>query len=165
MDDDSDKIRNRFGATNTNHVQGSEFSQGRGKEVAEFSRDNPKLKGRWQGKEYKADSYGKKSWWGDKDYVKKVYGGNTDGSSFKRDSRFHGSQAREGSITARDSGQNYQTGAYATNSAREDGMGKIARNSDAETDVRRRVFTDPDIVPWQQQNGVTLDDSKRMLGR
>jgi hypothetical protein len=50
--------------------------------------------------------------------------------------------------------------------AREDRAGQaISRISDAETDERRRVFTDPDIVPWKEQNGVTIEQTKSALGR
>jgi hypothetical protein len=140
--------------------------EGEGKEFAGFKRDNPEFKGRWEGKEYNAGEYRKKSWWGDRDYVKKVYGGNTDANSLRKDSRFNGSEAGEARVAARDSGKTYDTGAYETGRAREEGSGQaIDKTSDAETDERRRVFTDPDIIPWKEQNGATIEQTKNAMGR
>jgi hypothetical protein len=166
FDDDRDKIASKYGSMNPKMTKDGQMVAGEGKNFDGFKRDNPEFKGRWEGKDYKAGDYRKKSWWGDKDYVTKVYGGNTDASALHKDSRFNGRAAGEGAMAARDSGKTYDTGAYETGRAREDGSGQaISKVSDAETDERRRVFTDPEIVPWKQQNGVTIEQTKNAMGR
>lgn len=163
-DDDYDMIASKYGDMNPTMTK--DGKAGAGKEFGGFKRDNPEFKGRWEGKEFAAGDYRKKSWWGDKDYVKKVYDGNTDANSLRKDSRFNGREAGEGSVAARDAGKVYDTGAYNTGRAREEGRGDaIDKVSDAETDERRRVFTDPDIIPWKEQNGVTIEQTKNALGR
>ena len=66
-------------------------------------------------KEYKAGDYAKKSWWGNKEYDRKAYDGNTDGSRFQTTSALQGKGAREAGNAA-DIPDNYQTGTYATGS-------------------------------------------------
>jgi hypothetical protein len=113
---------------------------------------------------YQAGEYSTKSWWGNKDYGRKSYAGDTDGSRFQKSSRQQGQTARETGGSA-DIADAYQTGAYATSAAREAGTGKIAKPSDAETDIRRRVFPQPAIVDWREQRSLTLEQSKGILGR
>ena len=165
FDDDRDKISEKYGSMNPKMTADGQVAAGSGQEFTGFKRDNPEFKGRWEGKEYKAGDYRKKSWWGDKDYVKKVYGGNTDASALHKESRLGGRQAGEAGSRARDAGKSYGTGAYDTGRAREEGGAGIDRPSDAETLERRGVFSDPEVIPWQQQNGMTLDETKRALGR
>jgi hypothetical protein len=166
FDDDRDKIASKYGSMNPKMTKDGQMVAGEGKDFEGFKRDNPQFKGRWEGKEYQAGELRKKSWWGDKDYVKKVYGGNTDANGLRKDSRFNGRTAGEGAVAARDSGKAYDTGTFETGRAREDGSGQaISKISDAETDERRRVFTDPDIIPWKEQNGVTIEEAKKSMGR
>jgi hypothetical protein len=166
FDDDRDKIVSKYGAMNPKMTKDGQMVAGEGKDFEGFKRDNPEFKGRWEGKDYRAGDYRKKSWWGDRDYVKKVYGGNTDANALRKDSRLNGREAGEGSIAARDAGKAYDTGAYNTGRAREDGASQaVDKISDAETDERRRVFTDPDIIPWKEQNGVTIEQAKSKMGR
>lgn len=165
FDDDRDKITQKYGAMNPKMTKDGQVAEGPGQEFEGFKRDNPEFKGRWEGKEYKAGEYRKKSWWGDSDYVTKVYGGKTDANALKKDSRFGGRKAGEANVAARDDGKSYRTDAYATGRAREDGAAGPEKRSDAETDERREVFTDPDVIPWQQQNGVTIEQTKNALGR
>ncbi len=42
---------------------------------------------------------------------------------------------------------------------------RMDRPSDAETDARRRVFTEPDIVDYRQQRELSIRESKKLLGR
>ncbi|WP_193210942.1 hypothetical protein [Luteolibacter marinus] len=163
-DHDQRKIEEKFGSY-SQYTKGKDGKPlGEGKQFAGFDRENPEFKGNWQGKDYKGGDYKKASAWGDKDYVTKVYGGNTDASSLRKDSRFSKRKAGEGGVAARGAGKDYQTASYDTGSAREQGRDGIAKPSDAETDVRRRVFTEPDIIPWKSQ-GMTVEDTNRMMGR
>lgn len=113
---------------------------------------------------YQAGEYSKKSWWGNKDYGRKSYAGNTDGSRFQKSSRLQGQSAREAGGSA-DIPDAYQTGGYATSAAREAGNHDIDKPSDAETDIRRRVFPQPAITDWREQRSLTLEQSKGILGR
>ena len=165
-DHDQGKIEEKYGSYSPFTTDSKGKPKGEKKEFQGFKRDNPEFKGRWEGKEFAAGEYRKKSWWGDKDYVTKAFGGNTDANSLRKDSRFNGREAGEGSVAARDAGKVYDTGAYNTGRAREEGRGQaIDKVSDAETDERRRLFTDPDIIPWKEQNGVTIEQTKDALGR
>jgi hypothetical protein len=161
-DDDFGKIAQKYGSDSP-YAQKDGKPMGEYKEFTGFNRDNPEFKGKWD-KEYKAGDYKKKSWWGDKDYAKKVYEGNTDANSLKKESLWGKKSAGEGSKLAREAGDNYGTKDYATGRAREEGDDGIRKISDAETDERRRVFTRPDVIPWKAQ-GLTVEDTNRMMGR
>jgi hypothetical protein len=115
-------------------------------------------------KAYQAGGYAKKSWWGNKEYGRKAYAGDTDGSRFQQSSKFQDQSAREAGSSA-DIPDAYQTGGYATSAAREGGAEKLGKPSDAETDYRRRVFPQPEIIDWREQRSLTLDQSKGILGR
>jgi hypothetical protein len=121
-------------------------------------------KSNYNQKSYQAGEYARKSWWGNKDYGRKAYAGDTDGSRFRQDSKFQDRTAREAGGSA-DIPDAYKTGGYATSAAREAGTGNLDRPSDAETDIRRRVFPQPEIIDWREQRSLTLDQSKGILGR
>ena len=163
-DDDFSKMQDKYGDYNTYMNQDGTGAAGSGKEFAGFRRDNPEFKGRWENKEYKQGDYRKKSLWGDRDYVTKVYG-TKEAGGYRKDSRFGGKQAGEGGVSFREGDKSYGTGNYATGAAREGRGERISKVSDAETDERRRLFTEPDIIPWQARDGLTVDDTNRMLGR
>ena len=161
-DPDQSKIEAKYGSFSSYSTGKDGKPLGEGKEFAGFKRDNPEFKGRWDNKEYKAGEYRKKSWWGDRDYVKKVYGGSTDANSLRKNSRFNGKSANEGHAAFHGSDRSYRTDRYATGAANEASRSGISKASDAETDQRRRVFTEPDIIP---QSAMTVEDTNRMLGR
>lgn len=162
-DHDQRKIQEKYGSY-SGYTKGKDGkSLGEDKEFGGFDRQNAQFKGDFQGKTYKGGDY-KRSAWGDKDYVTKVYGGKTDGSSLRKNSRFGSKTAGENTMMSRDSGRGFQTNNFSTTAAREEGRGNIGRPSDSETDVRRRVFTEPDIMPWNSQ-GMTVEDTNRMMGR
>ena len=52
-----------------------------------------------------------------------------------------------------------------TDAAREGATDDIGRPSDAETDVRRRVFRQPDVIDYRQQRELSIQQSKELLGR
>lgn len=125
---------------------------------------SPYFKGEYGKKDYKTGAYSKKSWWGNKDYGRQQYAGSTDGSRFQKTSRLDGKGAREsgGAAVVPDP---YQTDTYATSAAREAGTGKLAKPSDDETDIRRRVYQQPEIIDWREQRTLSLEQSKGILGR
>ena len=123
------------------------------------------FKGEYAKKEFKGGKeYAKKSWWGDTQYQSKAYQGDTDGSRFQTSSKFQGSQARNARKAA-NIPDNYQTGSYATGSAREASSKRIDRPSDAETDFRRKVYTAPSVIDWREQRAMDMSQSKSILGR
>ncbi|RPJ35383.1 MAG: hypothetical protein EHM17_02830 [Verrucomicrobiaceae bacterium] len=126
--------------------------------------ESPYFKGEYGKKDYQTGDYSKKSWWGNKDYGRQPYTGKTDGSRFQQASRLDGQGARE-SGSAADVADAYQTGGYATSAARESATGGIQKSSDAETDARRRVFQQPEIIDWREQRSLSLEQSKGILGR
>lgn len=130
----------------------------------EMNRDSPHFKGDYAKKNFKTNDYSKKSWWGDTKYESKKYEGNTDGSRFQASSRFQDAGAREANTSARLPGT-YRTEQYGTGAAREAGSSRLGKPSDAETDVRRRVFTPPAVVDWREQRSMSMGETKSILGR
>lgn len=129
--------------------------------------ESPYFKGEYGKKEYKAGDYAKKSWKGGKSYEKNAYQGGTDGSRFMKNSRFGGQAAREGSQGAREAGQAAREGddTYATKGAREAGMKRLAKPSDAETDSRRKADIPLEIIDWREQRSLSVEQTKGILGR
>ena len=114
-------------------------------------------------KSYKTGEYARKSWWGNKDYGRQQYAGNTDGSRFQQNSRFDGKGARESGSNAKIPGT-YKTDNYATGAASEAGQDNLAKPGNAEIENRRGVYKQPDIVDWQEQRKLSIDQSKGLLG-
>ena len=125
---------------------------------------SPYFKGEVNKTSYQTQSVEKKSWWGNQAYKTKSYEGDTDGSQFQKASSLQGQSARE---TRQDAGvdQSYQTGNYATHAARESSSNRISRPSNAETEQRRKVFAQPEIIDWQEQRQMDIQQSKSLLGR
>ena len=65
------------------------------------------------------------------------------------------------STNSRFSGEN----SNAARVANERGGQALSRPSNVETDVRRRVFTEPTVLSKEDYNRITLEDSNRLLGR
>ena len=53
----------------------------------------------------------------------------------------------------------------ATPGAYESSSTPIVKTGDTETDVRRRVFQQPDIIDYRQQRELSIQRSKKLLGR
>lgn len=132
----------------------------------ESNRESAYFKEGFQGqqKRYKTGDYAKKSWWGNKEYGRQAYQGKTDGSRFQKDSALAAKNARETGGSARLPGE-YRTEGYSTGVARETSGKRLDKPSDAETDVRRRVFTPPSEIDWREQRSMTIGQSKSLLGR
>lgn len=118
-----------------------------------------------QGKEYRTGDYARKSWWGSKDYGRSSYQGDTDASRFRETSHLQGQSAGEAGTAARGGDESYRTGGYRTGGARESSAHRLDKASDAETDVRRRVYQPPEIIEWSEQRKLSLEQSRGILGR
>lgn len=120
----------------------------------------------FKGKDYTAKDYRKQRWGGNKDFRGGEYGGNTDGSRFQHSPEFVQQQARAQGQVAGLSGQQYGTNAYAVNGAREGaGAKRLARPSDAKVDSRRGVFKQPVVIDKADYSKMSIEESKRLLGR
>jgi hypothetical protein len=167
-DDDEAKLLEKYASQSPFMTDSKGKQLGEFKTASEFDKANTQFNRGYAGKEYQAGEFKKKSWWGSDDYAKKVYGGDTDANDLRKVSRHGSENAGENVKVSRDAGRTFDTGAYNTGAAREAGTTRLAKNSDAETDNRRDVgnaFSDPEIVPWQQQHGVTLEETKSKMGR
>ncbi len=138
------------GNWNTKTDKRSSFESQRGS--SQFKKDYKKV-------EYKKGDYATKSWWGNKQYDRKSYAGNKDGSRFQKSARQQGQSAREANNAA-DIPDAYDTNTYATNAAREAGANAINRPSNAEVERRKKVFPD-----WTEQRVMSIEQSKGILGR
>lgn len=126
--------------------------------------DSPHFSGDYQKKSYQTSEVAKKSWWGKSEHERKSYAGNTDAGHLKTSSRLQGQGAPEAGNSAQLPGS-YETGNYATGAAREADGKMLDRPSDAETDVRRRVFTPPSVIDWKEQRNLSMEQSRGILGR
>ncbi len=115
-------------------------------------------------KAYKTGDYAKKSWWGNKEYDRKAYAGNTDASRFQTASDLQGKGAREAN-TAANIKNPYTTSAYATNAAREARVEAVKKSSNDQIENRRKAFQQPEIIDWREQRTLSMDQSKGILGR
>ena len=120
----------------------------------------------FRGKDYTSESYRKKRWGGNTLFGNKRYSGNTDASKYKQEPWFVQKQANAGNKVAFANGKSYSgSRSYSASSAREQSGRRISRTSDAETDVRRRVFQQPTITDWSSQSQLSVRDTNRRLGR
>lgn len=114
-------------------------------------------------KAFQAQTLGKGSWVGEQRVKKPEHHLNATESAVGVISPFNSRQANlEHSLQtpAKIAGNH-----LSTDVARETGAGAITRPSDAETDFRRRVFQQPDVVDYKQQRELSIEQSKRLLGR
>lgn len=151
---------NRYAKTNPLMQKGGE-----GPAAENLDRSNKYFNGEIAKREFAAKDYSKKSFWGSKEYAKKVYGGPTDGNHLMKGSRYNSQGARENTMVSSESGSRFGTSTHATGAAREAGTSNISKNSDAKTDARRKSFVQPEITDWKNQRGLTIDDTRSMLGR
>lgn len=119
----------------------------------------------FQSAEYKPGTVQKKSWWGNRDYERKIYAGNTDGSKFATTARDAGKSATESGSASRFSGKNLESKRIDRTSALEEGTLGITTQSDAETNERRALYKEPSIIDYQQQRALQIQQTKSILGR
>lgn len=128
-------------------------------------RDTPYFKDKLDTMErYKTGDYAKKSWWGSKEYGKKPYEGDTDGSRFQTKARQDGQVARDNGKAARSSDP-FKTNTLPRESARESGNPAIDRPTNAYTESQRKTYKAPSVIDWKEQRSMDMDQSKSILGR
>lgn len=118
----------------------------------------------FNGRAYKANDYQKKAFWGNKEYDRKSYAGNTDGSRFQQSAAQQGKSAREAS-NGTNFHSDYKTGTYATDSARESRVAGLKKKSNDLIESRQEVFDQPEVIDWRQERSMSVQDSKGLLRR
>lgn len=159
-------VKSRSGSGYTQDDKGQWVPKDQGKRSSfEAKGESPYFKGEYAGKEYKTGDYAKKAWLGGKSVDRKAYQGDTDGSRFVKNSRFDGQSAREGSQSAREASHTANEGGhtYATGEAREAKSKTLPKPVDAES-ADKRYPRRPDIVDWEQQRALSIEQTKGILG-
>lgn len=114
-------------------------------------------------KQFAASQYTKKNWQGSKDFGRSQYMGKSE-SRWDDEEWFLQKQANETGSTF-DPGKSYATSSYGTGSATEQGGYRMSRPNDVRTDIRREVFQQPLKMDNEDYEKMSLNDSKRLLGR
>ena len=124
--------------------------------------DSPYFSGAVEKKAYNTNDLSKKAWWGNKEVPRPAFATSADASGYHKDSNFNGEQAHLNHSLQ--TPNRIQGNTYSTNTAREASSGHLDKPSDAETDVRRRVFVQPSIIDYKEQRKLSIEESKKMLG-
>lgn len=161
FNDDSGKIIDRYGATNPIYD-----ASGRRQGAREGALVNQQFTGDFARQRYEGDlrEYQKRSFWGRKDYARQVYDGGSGGGLVLREAREGAVAAREGARAAGEGSRVFQSDAIQGKVAQEERGRPLARPTDAETDLRRRVFEEPEVKNWRRQS-LGVEDTRAMLGR
>lgn len=114
-------------------------------------------------KKFNPGNYEKKSWWGNREYKPQQYAGNTDASRFATTARDSGKSASEAGNSSFFSGKKVDANRIARQGALEESASGLTRPSDAETDLRRKVYQEPDIIDWREQRALQINDTKSWL--
>lgn len=124
---------------------------------------SPYFQGELGKKEFSTTQFGKKSWWGNNELARPEFSSSADTSNYQQSSRYQGQNAGlDRSLVTPDK---IQGSSYTTGTAHEEGGRRLSKPSDAETDVRRRLFIQPEIIDYKQQRDMSMKESKDMLGR
>ena len=113
---------------------------------------------------YKTGDFTKSSWQGGKDFGLKRYEGNTDGSRFQTTARQDG-QVAEGDGQRAEIAENFRTNTLAREGAREADTAAIGRPMDAVVEGQRGRYKAPAVIDWQEQRGMSMEESRGILGR
>lgn len=127
-------------------------------------RDSPYFKGKIEPERYKTGEYEKKSWWGSKDYGKKEFAGDTDGSRFQTTARQQGQTSSESGKAARTS-EPFRTNSLERTSARESSNPAIKRTTNAAVESKSSTYKAPSVIDWREQRSMSMDRSRGILGR
>jgi len=124
--------------------------------------DSAYFQGDVRKKTYGTDSLKKGSWWGGKELKRSEYTHTGSANEQSGQSRFTGEPSvMDRNLTPARVAGNRQP----TKNAVENRGSRLAKPSDAETDARRRVFTEPEIIDYKQQRELSIQQSKDLLGR
>lgn len=140
---------------------------GKRSEFESGDRNNPMFKGDFAGKQY-AGSRGevqKRAWWGTQGEVAKPAFATPDAASrLGKTARWQGQENTGLTGKARESNNRFATEGFATTAAREVNSERLAHPADAQTETRRRVYPEPEIMSWEEQRRMSVGETKRLLG-
>ena len=114
-------------------------------------------------KEFAATRYSKKNWQGTKNFDREKF--SKSNSRWEGQEWFLRKQAQEAGTAARGQGQAFTTSNYQTSGAREQSRGQLSRPSDLKTEIRQRNSPKPLIMGNEDYEKLSINDSKRLLGR
>ena len=114
-------------------------------------------------KEFAAARYSKKNWQGTKNFDREKF--TSSKSRWDGEEWYVQKQAQETGSASRAQGQAFATTNYGTNTARENAGKRFANQSNLQTEIRQRTAPKPLIMDNEDYEKMSLDDSKRLLGR
>ena len=129
----------------------------------ESKSDNQNYKKDYAKQAYKSGDYVKKSWWGNKSYSHQSYSSQSEGDGFQKTSNLQTRNARETGANASIPNA-YQTGSYGTGSAHESAATAVKSGASSSIEDRQRVYQQPEIIDWKEQRGLSMEQSKGLLG-
>ncbi len=118
-----------------------------------------------ENKQFATKERTKRPWWGKKDYGSKSWNGSKEAPAAGRKSWFGSRRAKEGGQMARAAGKTYGTGEYGTGAAHEAGTTRLGRPEDASTRNRRDSAPEPNIIGWEEQRKMSMEQTRGILGR
>ncbi len=122
----------------------------------------------FSGKNYNTESYRKERWGGNTQYKTTEFAENTDGSRFEHSPYYvdRNSRARDNGKYAAADGSEFAAGKYAgaNQDANEGGFNAI-QSGESGYVTSRRNNTKPLIVSKEDYRRLTIDDSRKMLGK
>ncbi len=128
-------------------------------------RDNPMFKGQVDRKSFHTTKeVERRAWSGAPQVAKPAFAGTPEAGNLVKRSPWDGRQDAAATATAREAGNRFATGRFATGTAREAQARRLDHPLDALTEERRDVYQEPEVRNWQQQRGISLGDTKSMLG-
>lgn len=119
----------------------------------------------YSGNEYTKKAYRKERWGGESSYKTKSYNNTNKANNYGKEPWFARKQANVNGQESSVGKKSFFTKLFGKSTARERGATDLSKPSDAETNVRRRVFIQPDIIGWKDQQTLSVDDTRGMLGR
>lgn len=119
----------------------------------------------FSGKDYSTKSYRKERWGGDTTFDRKSFSGNTDVNRYKSEPLFVQKQADAAGQQANVRKKKFSFNPFRSKRASEQGVKRITTTEDAKISNRRQTYQQPDITDWKNQDGLSVGDTNRMLGR
>jgi len=119
----------------------------------------------FSGKDYTKKSYRKKRWGGDTSFDRKSFSGNTDANHYRSEPLFVQKQAASTGKQVNGSNKKFSINPFRSKRVTEQGGRRITTTQDAKISNRRQTYKQPDITDWKDQDGLSIGDTNRMLGR
>ncbi len=118
----------------------------------------------YSGKAYKPGTVEKPSWWGNTQYQKQSYLGNTSANQYQTTAADAGKSANESGAGSVFSSKSVTTRNINRTSALESNRSNAMQGADAAREAQR-AYAQPDIIDWQEQRSLQLKDTKSWLNK